>query len=259
MRYGWLIAFLAPLLAACGESEPVEEETVPAVEVEKPAEVEIPEEFREKIESLALAASTRPEDQRKAWQAFRSLRDSGEEALGAILRIPDADRPLLAMLKAWMKSVARADLGLTALGDELAFLEEIESVDRRGMMVFRLERSAAEGRSSETVEVDGTGGLSVEWTGDGVSTSDTRQLEDAEFLPILDLLVNMKFWLQRGIRQAGSKDEALLTVSQFRKEGGERVLVRRIEVWETEATLSFNRPLWLIVALFREFARPQEK
>jgi hypothetical protein len=251
MRNPWIVAGLLALLAACGDSEPV----APAVNpLPEPKPVKIPAEFRERIETLALATSDRREDQVKAWAAYRSLRDSGDELLPVLLRVPKDDRPLLAMLEGWMKSRRREAMELTPLGAELEFREELESPERRAKLMFRLESSAADDDRSETVEVDGTGLVRVR-RADGAHE---RKLEDAELLPFLDMLVKMKFWLQRGIRQTGAKDETLVTISQIRAGEGGPVLVRQIEVWESEATIECNRPLMLIVALLREFAKPKD-
>ena len=61
MRYGWMIAFLIPLLAACGESEPEEADpaaVVKAGETDAPAKIEIPAEIRSRIVALEGAALT---------------------------------------------------------------------------------------------------------------------------------------------------------------------------------------------------------
>ncbi|MEN8148874.1 MAG: hypothetical protein ABFS86_03570 [Planctomycetota bacterium] len=263
IRHWWWIAVLALSATACGGSEPAVAE-VPAAEAPAAPTVVIPEGFRADIEALDLATSDRPADQVAAWNAFRALIGGGEDALAVVMKLPKEDRPLLAMAEGWMRSKARATLGLAPLGEELAFTGEIEDEERRAKMLFRYERSAAGGGSTEAVEVDGTGRVRIERVRDGVSTTDERQLEKKKLLPFLDHLIGMKFWLQRGIRQVGAKDEALLTISQFRITDDGRVLVRRIEVWEEEAMLSpdrplLNRQLGLIAMWFREFANPSEE
>jgi len=207
------------------------------------------------IHKLGEAESPRHPLQVVGWNAFGFLRDEKLDALDAVMKAPGVKGPLLTMLEAWMRSEARGARDLVALGDERVFRDEIGRPERRVNMIFTLVRSAEEGRVSDTIRVNGHGLLSREIYRGGGATSKSKRLTEAELNAMFLLFVKEKLWLHRAIRQVGSKNEALLILSQHRTEDGKEILVRRIEVWESEATL-FNRSLGRIVKGLQTLAVP---
>jgi len=199
------------------------------------------------LHKLAAAESPRHPLQMVGWNAYGFLRDQGTKALDAVMRAPGEKGPLHTMLEAWMRSEARNTQELVALGEERVFRDEVGKPEKRVNMIFTLVRSAEEGAVSDTIRVNGHGLITRELYDRGTATSKSKRLKDEEVNALFMLFVKQKFWLQRGIRQVGSKDEALLILSQHREQDGKEVLVRRIEVWESEAKL-FNRALGTVVS-----------
>jgi hypothetical protein len=204
------------------------------------------------LHKLEQAESPRHPHQVIGWNAFAFLRDGGESALEAVLA-DKSERPLNRMLEASMRSSQRKALGRPPIGEEAVFLDEVGKPENRVKMIFRLARSANAGRTTETITLNGHGLLSRELYENGRATSKSRKLTDEEKNAFFLLVVSEKFWLQRAVRQHGSVNEGLMTLEHLREGKEKPALIRRIEVWETEAKL-FNHSLGRIIAAMQTLA-----
>jgi len=202
------------------------------------------------VRKLALAASSRHPRQVIGWNAYHVLRDQGAKVVPFLREAEDTESPLREMLIEWIEISERRGARLEPVGEHRAFRDAVIPPENRGGTAFRLFRSADQGRRTETITVAGDGLVTREVMQGGEASSVSGMLEQRGHESFLIALVEHRFWLQRGVRRHGSRREALLLLEQLDVSGDEERIVRRIEVWETEAKL-MNRSLNEIVKAFR--------